>query len=204
MKIRLPHNALVILVGPSASGKSLFASTHFKPEEIVSSDGCRRQLAGDREGKWTPSKELQDYSDGAFLMFYALIRARLRHNLLTVADSTALKREYREALAQIAKEEHVPFVHIYFDTPKAKCLEQDAARPSHMQVGPATIERQFKILGRSRGFLRTDDTVYTVKHGEEVEFVRTERDYSIPEQAIDVIGDVHGCYDSLIDRKSVV
>ncbi len=38
MILRLPELSLVLLIGPSGSGKSSFARKHFKPTEIVSSD----------------------------------------------------------------------------------------------------------------------------------------------------------------------
>jgi protein phosphatase len=44
MKISLPELALVLLVGPSGSGKSSFARKHFLPTEVVSSDFCRGLL----------------------------------------------------------------------------------------------------------------------------------------------------------------
>ena len=37
----LPAPCLVVLVGPSGSGKSSWAATHFAPEQIVSSDALR-------------------------------------------------------------------------------------------------------------------------------------------------------------------
>jgi protein phosphatase len=41
VKITLPELSLVVLIGPSGSGKSSFAKMHFKPSEVLSSDFCR-------------------------------------------------------------------------------------------------------------------------------------------------------------------
>ena len=46
-KLPLPELSLVVLVGPSSSGKSSFAASHFLPTEVISSDGCRGLVADD-------------------------------------------------------------------------------------------------------------------------------------------------------------
>lgn len=47
MKISIPNLSLVVLVGPSGSGKSSFARKHFLPTEVLSSDFCRGLVADD-------------------------------------------------------------------------------------------------------------------------------------------------------------
>jgi len=46
-EISLPDLCLVALVGASGSGKSSFASRHFKPTEVLSSDFCRGLVSDD-------------------------------------------------------------------------------------------------------------------------------------------------------------
>ena len=43
--LEVPALCLVLLVGPSSAGKSMFAARHFRPTEVVSSD---RMAAGKR------------------------------------------------------------------------------------------------------------------------------------------------------------
>ena len=45
--LKIPELALVLLVGTSGSGKSTFASRHFKPTEVISSDACRALVSDD-------------------------------------------------------------------------------------------------------------------------------------------------------------
>ena len=47
MNIKIPELSLVVLIGASGSGKSLFARKHFKPTEVLSSDFCRGLVADD-------------------------------------------------------------------------------------------------------------------------------------------------------------
>ena len=44
-EIRLPPDALVLLVGISGSGKSTFAARHFRPSQVLSSDALRAMVA---------------------------------------------------------------------------------------------------------------------------------------------------------------
>lgn len=41
LPIDVPELSLVVLIGPSGSGKSSFARRLFKPTEVLSSDYCR-------------------------------------------------------------------------------------------------------------------------------------------------------------------
>lgn len=194
INVRVPKNALVILVGVSGSGKSTFANQNF-PGAVVSSDRCRRILAGDDNAH---NDDIQKLSEGAFLMLFAWIRARLRHNLLTVADTTALRREYREDLSKIAETEHCPVVYLFFDTSFEEALKRQSLRPAHEQVPEGVLKKQYSNLNRSRGFLRNADNVYTIKPGNSVEITFTDPKMGIQADAIDVVGDVHGCFDELI------
>jgi ABC-type phosphate transport system ATPase subunit len=43
----IPELALVVLIGPSGSGRSTFVKAHFKATEILSSDTCRGLVSDD-------------------------------------------------------------------------------------------------------------------------------------------------------------
>ena len=49
MTFTIPELSLVVLIGPSGCGKSTFARKHFKPTEVMSSDGFRGARLGRRE-----------------------------------------------------------------------------------------------------------------------------------------------------------
>ena len=58
MTLRLPSPCLVVLAGPSASGKSAWAEANFEPGQVVSSDELRLLVGGPpttRAARPTPS-----------------------------------------------------------------------------------------------------------------------------------------------------
>ena len=95
MRIALPHPALVLLVGPTSSGKSTFAAAHFRPTEIVSSDRCRALVCDDEND--------QSATDAAFEVLHLLVDKRLERMRLTVVDATNVRRRSRGALLALGR-----------------------------------------------------------------------------------------------------
>lgn len=139
-ELRLPADALVVLVGASGCGKSTFARRHFGATQVVSSDECRRLVADD-EADQSASRE-------AFAVFHAILRARMALGRLTVADATGLHPHARERLRAIAAVHRRPVVAILFDVPLDLCLRRAAGRSR--VVPPAVIARQHEQLQQAR------------------------------------------------------
>src|SRR5260370_42039294 len=99
MKISIPELSLVLLIGPSGSGKSSFARNHFLLTEVVSSDFCRA-LVADNEND-------QSATGDAFDLLHAIVRKRLSRGKLTVIDATNVQPEARKSLIALAKEYHL-------------------------------------------------------------------------------------------------
>src|SRR6185503_4222294 len=97
--IDAPELCLVVLVGPSGSGKSSFARKHFRPTEIVSSDVCRGLVSDDEND--------QSATKPAFEVLHTIVEKRLQRERLTVVDATSVRREDRKSLVQIARMFHV-------------------------------------------------------------------------------------------------
>jgi protein phosphatase len=127
----IPPDALVVLVGASGCGKSTFARGHFAETQVVSSDECRR-LVSDDAGNQAATRE-------AFAVFYTLVRGRLTHGRLTVADATNLHPRSREKLRQAADSRRRPRVAIAFDVPLDVCLARQTLRAR--QVRREVVER---------------------------------------------------------------
>ena len=197
MKISIPELSLVLLVGPSGSGKSSFARKHFLPTEVVSSDFCRA-LVSDNEND-------QSATSDAFDLLHEIVRKRLARGRLTVVDATNVQPEARKSLIGLAKEFHLFAEAIVFDLSERICQDRNVLRPDR-QFGPHVIRNQSQQLRRSlRGLEREGIRhVFKLSSAEEVDAVTIERhplwnNKKTEHGPFDIIGDVHGCFDELVE-----
>ena len=195
MKITVPELCLVALIGPTGSGKSSFAASHFKPTEVVSSDACRAMVADDATD--------QAATPDAFALVNFIAATRLRAGRLTVIDATSVQPEARKSLVALAREHDCLPVAIVLNMPEALCLARNKDRPDR-PFGPQVVHRQAEQLRRSlRGLKREGFRhVFVLNSPEEVEAVTIERvplwvNLRHENGPFDIIGDVHGCYDEL-------
>ena len=196
MKIAIPELCLVALIGPTGSGKSTFASEHFKTTEIVSSDACRAMVADDATD--------QAATPDAFALLNFIADTRLRAGRLTVIDATSVQPEARKSLVALARENDCLPVAIVLNMPEAICLARNEGRPDR-SFGPRVVRQQAEQLRRSlRGLKREGFRyVFVLNSPEEVEAVTIERVPLWPNLQhdhgpFDIIGDVHGCFDELV------
>ena len=197
MKISIPELSLVLLVGPSGCGKSSFARKHFLPTETVSSDFCRA-LVSDNEND-------QSATGDAFDLLHEIVRKRLARGKLTVVDATNVQPEARKSLIALAKEYHLFAEAIVFDLSERLCQDRNALRPDR-QFGPHVVRNQSQQLRRSlRGLEREGIRhVFKLSSPEEVDSVTIERqplwnNKKSEHGPFDIIGDVHGCFDELVE-----
>lgn len=202
MKITIPELSLVVLVGPSGSGKSSFGRKLFLPTEVVSSDACRG-LVSDNEND-------QSATNDAFDLLHTIVRKRLGRGRLTVIDATNVQPEARKSLVELAREYHVLPVAIVFDLREKLCQERNASRPDR-QFGPHVIRNQAQQMRRSLRGLEREGFRYVFKLAspEEVDAVTIERqplwnnrrDVHGP---FDIVGDIHGCFDELLELMTTL
>ena len=197
-KIIIPDPALVLLVGPSGSGKSTFAHKHFKPTEILSSDFCRG-LVSDDETDQAATKD-------AFEVLHFIAAKRLAAGKLTVIDATNVQVEARKPLIALAREYHYLTVAVVFNMPTKLCQERNEARPDR-NFKPHVIRRQSQQLRHSLRNLKREgfrNFLYVTSTPEAVESARVERqplwvNRTDEHGPFDIIGDIHGCFDELIE-----
>lgn len=195
MRIAVPELSLVVLIGPSGSGKSTFARKHFKPTEVVSSDGCRALVADDEND--------QSATELAFRILNAIAAARLEAGRLTVIDATNVQAEARRPFVALAREYHCIPVAIVLDLPERVCTDRNRDR-SDRAFGAHVVRGQRSALSRSlRGLKREGFRhIYRLRTPEEVEATEVERqplwnDRREEHGPFDIIGDVHGCFAEL-------
>jgi protein phosphatase len=195
MTFTIPELSLVVLIGPSGCGKSTFARKHFKPTEVMSSDGFRALVSDDEND--------QSSTDDAFAALHFVAARRLARGKLTVIDATNVQPEARKPLVALARQYHVLPVAIVLDPPERVCHERNRSRPDR-DFGPHVIRNQRSQLHRSlRGLGREGFRhVHVLKSQEEVDTALIERqplwnNRKRETGPFDIIGDVHGCCDEL-------
>lgn len=181
MTLEIPHNALVMMVGPAGSGKSTFAHKHFPGTYIVSSDECRRIVCDDMTD--------QDHNTEVFDLFHRLIDVRLRNGRLTVADATHLTTGSRENLRKVAQRYGVPLIPIVLDIPLSVCMRQNEHRDR--QVPEHIVKKHYKRLEGCLPSLEALGNAYVVRDPDSVRVYINTPMQTAP--GWDCVGDLHGC-----------
>src|SRR6266700_3841261 len=197
MKLTIPELTVVALVGPSGSGKSSFARKHFRPTEVLSSDFCRG-LVSDEENS-------QAATNDAFEVLYFIASKRLTAGKLVVIDATNVQAEARKPIIALARQFHCIPVAIVFDLPEKLCHERNRNRPDR-DFGPHVIRQQSQQLRRSLRNLQREGfrRVHILHSPEEVDAAEIVRELlwnnlKHEHGPFDIIGDLHGCFDELVE-----
>jgi len=142
----IPEISLVVLIGPSGSGKSSFARRLFKPTEVLSSDYCRGLVSDDEND--------QAATGDAFDVLHYIARKRLAAGKLTVVDATNIRLEDRKPLVALAREFHCLPVAFVLDIPKAVYIERNRDRADR-NFGDRVVAQQISQMRRGlRGLKR--------------------------------------------------
>ncbi len=148
----------------------------------------------------------QKATKDAFELLHFIVSKRLKSALLTVVNATNLFPEDRLTLLKIAKEFHVLSVAIVFNIDSKICEERDKKRADR-NVGEYIIHAQYKTLKNSLKKLKYEGfkQLYILKSPEDVNSVekivrdKLFNDKKHIKDPFDIISDVHGCYDELVD-----
>lgn len=126
-------NALIILCGPPASGKSTWGKKFAAENNVVyvSTDSIRAEI-GSGEGD-------QTVSAAAFGIARNRVRTSLAAGKSVMIDATSVNRKARRDWINLGRGHGAYIIAVAFEVPKAELLRRDAERDRH--VGPEVIDR---------------------------------------------------------------
>ena len=116
----LPDPALVVLVGASGSGKSTWAASRYRADEVVSSDALRGVVGSGEH-------DLEASAD-AFSLLEQVVAARIGRRLTIVVDTLGTDPARRRGWRDAARAVGLPVVVVVLDTPADVCRSRNAAR----------------------------------------------------------------------------
>ncbi|HEY2552337.1 MAG TPA: LLM class flavin-dependent oxidoreductase [Streptosporangiaceae bacterium] len=135
-----PDPALVVLIGPSGSGKSAWAAARYLPREVVSADQLR-SVAGSGEHDL-------DASADAFALLDQIVAARTGRQLTAVVDTLGLDAERRAGYLAAARRGGLPAVAVIFQTPARICRDRNRGR--ERPVPAAVLDAQLRRMPEVR------------------------------------------------------
>lgn len=142
------EQVVIILVGPSSSGKSTWTKEHIQSNPTfvrINRDTLRQQLFG------YTSNELDEYYKHArhherekivTMTETILLRGFIAQGKNVIIDNTNLKKAYIDAYCKCLTNENVKIEFKVFDTPVEECIRRDLTRDR--VVGDSVIREQFK------------------------------------------------------------
>lgn len=188
MNIELTARKLYIVSAPAGVGKSTLLRG--VKDFVVSSDALRDQIMGnwtDIHGKLHRSGN-QDTA--VFTVLETIVAARAKERLTTFVDATNLTEAVRLRLANLALQYGQEVEVLMLELPLAEALRRNESRASSIPEGAirqhyAEFEKTTSLPVRT--FDMTQDCTVTVAP------------LRIPDDTeLDIIGDVHGLYDELL------
>lgn len=215
-QIVLPHAGIVLMIGSSNSGKTtllnkLVEEKILKKSEVISSDQFRLLVSDTDYIEWSGkpkdeadvlSYEYQLISNIAFETMDYMLEARCKLGKLTVIDATHLHSDDRQKYVDIARKHHVPAIAISLDIPEDILIERDANRD--FPRGKKRIKQQYRIFKQNIRFLKKEgfkaSFIIDYRDLENTTFILRNNPLDLDiGNGIDIIGDIHGCFDELIE-----
>ena len=197
MKITIPELSLVLLVG------HLVAASRRLPE----STSCRQKSSPltSVEPLFLTTRTISPPLATHSISFTKSSGSGSLGDVLRWSMPRMFSQEARKSLIALAKEFHLFAEAIVFDLSERLCQDRNVLRPDR-QFGPHVIRNQSQQLRRSlRGLEREGIRhVFKLSSPEEVDSVTIERqplwnNKKAEHGPFDIIGDVHGCFDELVE-----
>lgn len=192
--LKVPLHALIVMIGPSCAGKSMFVDKNFKQHEVISSDKIREELTGDFRNQHANSL--------VFNEFHRRVEMKLGLGERVVADATHLRKKDRVSTALLGVKMHVPVIYIVVN----RSLDDKLATAGWRADVPGLIQKHEQTFQAQEADILSGDDMATVidtrseaKNHIKIEIVEKPNFYNLRSYLKDeryngvaIIGDVHG------------
>lgn len=203
-----PHT-IYVLVAPSEAGKSTFASAVQKECvdrditcAIIASDDCRRELLCDHEAD-KMSDRMMPVSNQAFKLLAEKVNLHSQYPVNTqviIVDSTGLDRKFQDEMIDIAKRNNYNVELVLFDYSSRSEYFHDNMLQIQRDITKRHVDKfRKKILPDLPNVTKSrikERGKYDISMS--TDFAALKR-CSFPKGTYLVIGDIHGCYDELME-----
>lgn len=172
MEIDIPELSLVLLAGDRSSNKDEFIKRHFSLDEVLylNTKGTKK--------------------DEEELLLYEIAKERLRDAKFTVIDTDEIKEQDKKNVIELAKRYHFFPVIIVFSN------EDNNFPYTYLDKKREEIKLSLKEEGFRYAYVLMSGTEATVAKVIRSKLYNNKKDIQGP---FDIIGDVHGCYDELLE-----
>lgn len=187
---------LLIMRGAPGAGKTTWIAQHGLADYTISPDDMRilcSSTAMQPSGEFKIAQE-QHNEQFVWKIIFEVLEYRMSRGELTVLDATASKTKDIKQYKELAdKYRYKMYVIDFTDVPLEKCLEQNRQRPEFKRVPDSAVENIYARFATQ-----------TVPSG--VKVIKPNEFDTVLDEPVDLseykklvfIGDIHGCYDTLM------
>ncbi len=189
----IDENGLIVLCGPSLSGKTSFAKRWFRESELIALEKISSLLH--------PGSSPDESDPQARELLSSLVRQRLKANLLTVVDSKSLDSSFRRELVQLSREYQVTSYLLIMDFSPEEYLERYQSASRELDSVQIELEIYLTELASRSAYYEGFNAVYRWSQFGGQGPLPLRKPLPIRKELsgpFDIIGDIHGCYDELI------
>jgi len=114
------HSHVVVLCGPSGSGKSSFTRKNYSDYAVISLDDLRDRFNGDRSSQKNKGQIIQ--------LAKEQLRVELRKNSDVIWDATNLRKDFRSIVNSLSQDYHALVTLVVFILPEADIYKKNCER----------------------------------------------------------------------------
>lgn len=201
MNFEIPEFALVLLLGPASIGQEQFAAKHFEPRAYLNPNKFKDLIA---------EPETSNLEEDSYTLLFQVLEMRLRHRQICCVDVPHLNVEELKKLKRLSKQYHCRLIAISFDFPLQESqklnaeLESNPIAPHIFKIKHSQHLQRSKFL-KEEGFrqiLRFNSQAEA--NSAKLEFKKLRCDLRSEQGPFDIIGDVHGCLDELLQLLALL